>query len=199
MGSYFQGADLSWNTTAGIGTNEACLRDNPDSKWKCLMAQYIVPYLETDLFVMNAAIDVYQVQHILEVGCVPGACSTKQFDQMEEYRKEFLQALTPVLAKPSNGAWIDSCIMHEQNVYYCGGGHEGGTALNCQGWMRERVNDLSPRDAFSRWYASRGKLASNFVIDNVSWPLNPTCSWHFKSESSLEPQLPGASELQIQV
>jgi hypothetical protein len=60
---YFQGADLVWNSTAGGGTNVACLASvNSSNTWQCLMAQYVVPHLKTPLFVMNAAIDVYQVR-----------------------------------------------------------------------------------------------------------------------------------------
>jgi hypothetical protein len=69
--SNFQSADPSWNTTGGGGTNMACLQHNSDAPWKCLMAQYIVPHLKADIFVMNAALDVYQVHEILAVGCFP--------------------------------------------------------------------------------------------------------------------------------
>ena len=176
---FFQAADPVWNTTAGGGTHAACLASTPpEQKWQCLMAQYVAAKTATPMFVMNAAIDVYQVQNVLQVGCVPAQCSAEQFAQMEKYRVDFVaSALAPALANPANGAWVDSCIMHEQNVYYCSGGKPGRNAYNCQGWQEEKVNGLTPQQAFLRWYT--GGIGSHFTIDSASWPSNPTCSWHF--------------------
>ena len=37
------------------GTNAACLAATPQpERWKCLMAEYIAPYLKTPIFVMNS-------------------------------------------------------------------------------------------------------------------------------------------------
>ena len=187
--SMFQGADVPsmWNATVGGGTNAACLASTAaEDRWQCLMAQYVVPHLSTPIFVTNAAIDVYQMQNILQVGCVTKQCSSSQFTKIEGYRKEFLaHAVAPVRAANSgaNGAWIDSCFMHEQNVYYCSGGQgPGGTALNCMGWLREQVNGISPQQAFLRWYTedqSKAKGSDHFTVDDEPWPQNPTCSWHF--------------------
>ena len=38
-------------------------------------------------YVMNAAFDVYQVQNVLDVGCVPNNCSATQIAAMVAYRK----------------------------------------------------------------------------------------------------------------
>ena len=173
----FQGADPVWNATAGGGTHAACLASTPAAQqWQCLMAQYVVAKTATPLFVMNAAIDVYQVQNTLQVGCVPKTCSAEQLAQMETYRTDFVtSALAPALANPANGAWVDSCIMHEQNVYYCSGGMPGRNVYNCQGWQEEQVNGVTPQQAFLRWYMGAG---DHFTIDSASWPSNPTCSWH---------------------
>jgi len=51
----FQGADPVWNVTGGGGTNRRCLAANVGEEWKCLMAPYIAPHVETPIFVMNAA------------------------------------------------------------------------------------------------------------------------------------------------
>jgi hypothetical protein len=198
---YFQQADPVWNSTASGGTNAACLGSvNSSSAWQCLMAQYVVPHLTTPLFVMNAAIDVYQVQNILEVGCVPGECTPAQFASMEGYRQAFVKALSPVLAKKGNGCWVDSCLMHEQNVYYCGGGKPGGTSLNCQGWLHEEVQGVTPQQAFFAYYQGRDSIrqpsdgrkgeeskgAAPFWVDQLQWPAsgpqNKNCSWHFASQ-----------------
>jgi hypothetical protein len=51
----FQGADPVWNVTGSGGTNLKCLAANAGEKWKCLMAQYIAPHVETPIFVLNSA------------------------------------------------------------------------------------------------------------------------------------------------
>jgi hypothetical protein len=75
---------------------------------------------------MNAAFDVYQVQHILDVGCVPSMCTATQIAAMEKYRTDFLASSIAHLtarAHVGHGAFIDSCLVHEQNLDYCSGGN----------------------------------------------------------------------------
>jgi hypothetical protein len=82
--------------------------------------------------------------------------------------------------------------MHEQNVYYCGGGKPGGTALNCQGWLHEEVQGITPQLAFDTYYNSNrtGSLWQSsvdpFWVDTLQWPAtgpqNKNCSWHFASQ-----------------
>ena len=44
----FQGADPVWNVTQSRGTNLHCLESYPTSEhWKCLMAPYILPHVQT--------------------------------------------------------------------------------------------------------------------------------------------------------
>lgn len=177
--SYFQTADPIWNSTASGGTNARCLRkySGTSDVWKCLMAQYVAEFMVTPFFVINAAIDVYQVQHILEVGCVTSKCSLAQLAQIDQYRIAFLDTLASVQKGHNNGAWIDSCFMHEQNVYYCSG--RNIHALNCQGWQHEKVKGTTPQEAFFNYYASGSSVHSAFIIENISWPHNPTCNWNF--------------------
>ena len=124
----FQYADATaWNSTASGGTNEACLTAmasaaasagvKNDQAWRCLMAEYVTDFIETPLYVMNGAFDVYQVQNILRVGCVPQACTAAQLDAISGYRKAFisqsLKHLTARAGKVGHGAYIPSCLIHE--------------------------------------------------------------------------------------
>ena len=75
---------------------------------------------------MNAAFDVYQVQNILDVGCVPKTCSPAQITAIETYRVQYINSSISHLVaradKVGHGAYIDSCLVHEQNLDYCSGG-----------------------------------------------------------------------------
>lgn len=44
------------------------------------------------MFVMNAAFDVYQMQNILDVGCVPRNCSAVQIAAIEKYRLQYISS-----------------------------------------------------------------------------------------------------------
>ena len=63
--------------TGSGGTNHKCLAANAGSEWRCLMAQYIMPHVETPIFVMNAAYDAWQMGNVLKAECTCGgpACS----------------------------------------------------------------------------------------------------------------------------
>jgi hypothetical protein len=64
----FQGADPVWNLTGSGGTNLKCLTANVGAEWKCLMAQYIAPHVETPMFVLNSDYDAWQMEHVLGAG-----------------------------------------------------------------------------------------------------------------------------------
>ena len=199
---YYQTADSTcWNSTASGGTNAACLKANPiraasgaetgreagtGTAWKCLMAEYLMDYIETPMYVMNAAFDVYQVQHILDVGCVPSKCSQAQISAMVGYRKDYLSSsiahLSARAREVGHGAFIDSCLVHEQNVDYCSGGNQH--AYNCAGWLNTLVMGATPQQSYSAWYF--GRAAQNISIDPAAaiapaQGSNPTCPWSFPS------------------
>jgi hypothetical protein len=183
--SRFIAADPVWNVTASGGTNLACLAANAaaNTQWKCLMAEYIVPHLKTPLFVMNSAYDAYQLPNILQTPC-PVSDAVKQCDDTaaQAYGTMFKQRVrdTVLAASPKNGAFVDSCWVHEQNVNYC----ENQGVPNCVGWspiepgsMRwgytTAVDGLTPQDAFGQWY--RGTPTA--LVDTERLQTNPTC--HF--------------------
>ena len=180
---FFQTADsTAWNTTVSGGSNAACLAaETAAAPWKCLMAEYLTDHIVTPMFVMNAAFDVYQVQNILDVGCVPNNCSTAQISAIEGYRRDFLNSsiahlVTRAQAGFGHGAWIDSCLVHEQNLDYCSGGNPH--AYNCAGWLTTKIAGVTPQQAYSAWY--RGDPGTkNVTIDAGATVENPTCPWSF--------------------
>ena len=136
----------------------------------------------------QAAFDVYQVQHVLDVGCVPGACSSKQIAAIEAYRSDYLNSsLAHLLARArqglGHGAFVDSCLVHEQNLDYCSGGNPH--AYNCAGWGSTRVRGLTPQQAYSAWHRGGDPRTPNVTIDPAatlapSAGANPSCPWSFK-------------------
>ena len=120
----FQGADPVWNVTGSGGTNLKCLAANAGEKWKCLMAQYIAPHVETPIFVLNSDYDAWQMKHVLGAQCIPtptSACTADQNASLRSFRDQFAAAIKAgvTAGKPKNGVFLDSCYVHEQNVDYC--------------------------------------------------------------------------------
>ena len=148
------------------------------------MAQYLTDYIATPMYVMNAAFDVYQVQKILEVGCVPSNCTSVQIASIVQYRQEYINSslmhLSARAAKVGHGAYIDSCLVHEQNLDYCSG--HNPHAYNCAGWTTTKITGVSPQQAYAAWY--HGTASQNMTIDASATIMpaagsNPTCPWSF--------------------
>ncbi len=137
------------------------------------------------LTIWNARILVTdQVQNILVVGCVPRSCNQSQIQAMEHYRSEFINESISHLAVRSgrvgHGAFICSCLVHEQNLDYCSGGNPH--AYNCAGWLTTTVRGVTAQQAYSAWH--RGDAAYNMTIDPATTLApapgdNPTCPWTF--------------------
>lgn len=189
--SYFQGADPVWNVTASGGTNLKCLSANIGEEWKCLLAQYIAPHIETPIYVMNSAYDVFQTQNILQAGCIPAPnrapCSAAQNASLQAYRDQFIENIRASIAnKPHNGVYVDSCYVHAQNVNYC----SAQVVPNCVGWSplssgskkwgyRTSVKavdgrQLTPQQAFSAYYFGG---TDAITIDQTRFPDNPSCHY----------------------
>ena len=181
----FIGADPVWNVTGGGGTNAACLAAlaPKGEAWKCLMAQYLVPWIKTPLYVMNSAHDLWQLQNVLQEpqpSCVPTAARPCNATAGNLYGAAFRRTVATVLeSNPANGVYVDACYVHEQNVNYCS--TQG--VPNCVGWTPSSsgsrkwgyataVDGLTPQEAFSAWYFY-GSARS--VIDTAPLQGNPTC------------------------
>eukprot|EP00041_Stephanoeca_diplocostata_P023354 m.572245 g.572245 ORF g.572245 m.572245 type:complete len:442 (-) comp22269_c0_seq4:1603-2928(-) len=182
----FQGADPVWNVTGSGGTNLACLASNPGaSSWKCLMAPYIVQYIQTPIYVMNSAYDAWQLPNILQDNCISTKDKACNDTAPMNYGAAFKQAIAEVLTiSANNGVYVDSCYVHEQNVNYC----SSQSIPNCVGWTPASSGDqkwgyttavtapdgtsLTPQEAFSAYYF-HGKYQN--LIDNTTVQNNPTC------------------------
>lgn len=63
-----QGGLALWNSTL----HPACVAATAAAdRWQCLFAQYVWPFIETPVFVMNSLYDTAQLGLILQLGCTP--------------------------------------------------------------------------------------------------------------------------------
>ena len=199
---YWQPADLLWN--ASVNTNAACAaKYGPvGDGWKCLMSQYIAPLLTTPIFVMNSLHDLYQLtggEGVLRFPCTlpPTAdCPPAAMQAFYDYRRDFIRIVTEtVLSKAQNGAFLDSCLVHEQNIDACCAQPQpsklnesrSGCCTNCAGWslfsLPDENDDRSgplqlrrtAQQAFGDWFFKRPSRSSYRYIDPVAWPANPSC------------------------
>eukprot|EP00730_Choanoeca_flexa_P015848 TRINITY_DN7371_c0_g1_i1.p1 TRINITY_DN7371_c0_g1~~TRINITY_DN7371_c0_g1_i1.p1 ORF type:complete len:201 (+),score=4.23 TRINITY_DN7371_c0_g1_i1:386-988(+) len=135
------------------------------------MAPYLGQHINTDLFIMNSNVDYWHLQNIMQVGCVPSACNNTQMTLVNGYRDTFYAQLQPLLKRSNMKAYIDTCIVHEQNLRYCNQGNLHD--WNCVGWTEHRVATRSPQQAFLHAYM-QPEQAFN-LLDTHEYPYNPSC------------------------
>merc|ERR1711988_1920144 len=102
----WQVADSVWNITGSGGSNRRCLQAYPKNEsWKCLMAQYILPHLETPVFVMNSAYDLWQLPNILGTNCIAQhKCTPQLTTSIQEYAKNLSTTVMAALATKTGSA-----------------------------------------------------------------------------------------------
>ena len=128
------------------------------------MAQYLLPFVETPVFVVNSFFDSWQMGQILQM---PDSCTYKknctkqQKTAQHNLRDALVGNLSKVMAPSSY--FLYSCVSHCQY-------------LNLDlGWTRLTSGNVTLRDAFTSWFHGR----SVFVAAATEEPNeNPTCwSW----------------------
>lgn len=109
------------NATGGL--NQACVQSLPASEqWKCIFANYSYAHTQTPLFVLNSALDSWQLGNVYTVAAHWSDCATSFFrnctpDQVATLNK-FATAFNNDLhalgsySRNGNGAFIDMCFEH---------------------------------------------------------------------------------------
>lgn len=177
------------------------------------MSQYIAPLLRTPIFVMNSLHDVYQLtggEGVLRFPCkLPPTtsrdCPPEAIQAFYDYRRDFIRVVNEtVLSNPQNGAFLDSCIVHEQNIDACCAQPQpsklnesrSGCCTNCAGWSLFSLPDerggrlaaeagsafephmrRTAQQAFGDWFFKRPSKSNYRFIDPVAWPANPSCPY----------------------
>ncbi|GAU46004.1 hypothetical protein TSUD_187490 [Trifolium subterraneum] len=139
----------------------------------CFFPQYMASSIRTPLFIVNAAYDSWQIKNILAPGdadpngqwssCKTNLnnCSPEQLNIMQDYRTQFLEALSPISNSSSNGMFIDSCYVHCQ------------TEPQDTWFTRDSpmVDNKTVAKAVGDWFYERDPSRE---ID-CTYPCNPTC------------------------
>jgi hypothetical protein len=101
-------------------------------------------------------------------------CTHDKLSAMLAWRGTFLDTLRPaVFSAPYNGAFITSCLVHEQNVDYC----NTQSVPNCRGWNKYNITapgyapQLSPQRGFSVWYDSLQSSWEEVVKVRAAWAV----------------------------
>lgn len=169
----FQGAQPMWNPAPGPNDlNAGCLLTMPPaSLWKCYFAQYFYVYIVTPIFATNSLYDEWQLNNVLDLGCSfnassPGTCNSTQIKAVEDFRKDMLTALAPVMASKTNGYFFDTCVVHTET---CGPSWYGFLAV---------PENVSMAETFGNWVFQRAGLSQ--IVDTAAnvWSGtggNPTC------------------------
>ena len=159
----FQSGDAIWNSVGSGSLNHACLAAYPTEGWRCFFPELHTPYLKTPWHAMMAAYDVASTSMIIDLCSPPSPCSAAELAALQLWRFTFVGQLAYGLdSYPGNGAYIDSCIVHEQNVDYCAGQGQ----QNCHGWLTYNITttgfapQLTPQAGFSVWASARSRARS---------------------------------------
>jgi hypothetical protein len=137
-------------------------------QWRCFMSQYMLPFIQTPLFITNDLADSWQFTNILQLDCNPRLaddCNAAQREAIVEYRRAMLTALAPQLHRSGGGSFLPSCNQHcEQD--------------NDHTLTSELVGGVSMRHAFLAWLSAQQNGSAGPAVAYIDAPFgsNPTCT-----------------------
>ncbi|KAK1394696.1 Pectin acetylesterase [Heracleum sosnowskyi] len=132
----------------------------------CFYPQYVVPHIETPLFLINSAYDAYQIGFILapSINNLPQSwerckndtttCSQDQVEILKGFRSEFLGALPKLGNGTFRGMFISSCLAHCQSQLQ----------LNWDSDPGFRLKDKTMAEALGNW--TNGRSSVQIIDDN---------------------------------
>ncbi|GLJ41217.1 hypothetical protein SUGI_0853230 [Cryptomeria japonica] len=150
---------------------------------QCFFPQYLLPYIQTPLFVLNAVYDTWQFYNILAPGsadphghwryCKMNAinCTSAQLEILQGYRRQMLDALETSRESKTAGMFINSCFSHCQSE-------------NQDMWftpISPMLNNKTIAEAVGDWYYERRTVKE---ID-CPYPCDKTCHNLVFNHSSL--------------
>lgn len=169
---------------ASVNLNAKCIASYDKSrKWRCMFANESYAHTEVPMFVMNSAVDSYQLGAIWNgdiyrkgTKCSKNnfeTCSKKEVASVNGWLRDFVRDLkAPAkFRKPGEGGFVESCLEHV-------------APQGSLGFTRYKIRGVTLRDALSKWWASTGKepSANHWYLPcelNTAKPhqCNPTCSF----------------------
>lgn len=153
--------------------DQKCTCSLQDPK-QCFFPQYLLSFIKTPFFILNAAYDVWQFHNILvPFSTGPGKewsncknhltmCTDKQIQRLNDFRQEMLEALYPFYQNSSTGGmYINSCFAHGQSEF-----QDTWFAVDSPSMFNKRV-----AEAVGDWFFER-KVTK--LID-YPYPCDKTC------------------------
>jgi hypothetical protein len=163
-----------WNSVPSGGLPARCLAAYAATgdAWHCFFPQYSVLYTAAPVHAMMSAYDLYSFPNIFGLSCIPPACSPAQLQLLQEWRFQQVGAMAAALnGFPGDGAYVPSCLVHEENVDYC----SGQSLPNCRGWNLYNISvagfppQLTPQQGFSLWYDDTMARWETLAADRAAW------------------------------
>ena len=111
---------------------------------------------------LNSQYDSLLLEQTIQLTCIPPGCSDAQTQLFLSYKREFDNAVQPVLTSPpTNGYFLESCYIHCHIVE------------NDDAWSRYAINSTTIAQSFGDWYFNRSTETTR--LKDCDWPCNPTC------------------------
>ncbi|XP_031502071.1 pectin acetylesterase 9 isoform X2 [Nymphaea colorata] len=170
MRSFFQGVVMLQEVTQNLAKNCTMFQHFPS---QCFFPQYASAYIQTPLFILNAAYDVYQFNHILVPASAdplghwgkcklnPALCTSDEILTLQGFRIDMLMALGSFLGSRNGGAFINSCFTHCQSEL-----QDTWFALDSP-----RLQNKTIAEAVGDWYFERGTIKAT----DCPYPCDHTC------------------------
>ncbi|XP_038989067.1 pectin acetylesterase 5-like [Phoenix dactylifera] len=140
---------------------------------QCFFAREIIKNINTPLFILNPAYDVWQIQHILApessdnqqswLRCKLNIhnCDSNQIESLQGFRTALLNGLSDFQHNKNGGIFINSCFVHCQTM----------NGITWRSPNSPKINNKTIAEAVGDWYFNRREVKE---ID-CAYPCNPTC------------------------
>eukprot|EP01094_Clydonella_sp_ATCC50884_P014876 TRINITY_DN2544_c0_g1_i1.p1 TRINITY_DN2544_c0_g1~~TRINITY_DN2544_c0_g1_i1.p1 ORF type:complete len:456 (+),score=82.22 TRINITY_DN2544_c0_g1_i1:150-1517(+) len=155
--------------------------------WRCMIGQHAYGFVNTSLFLVSSAYDLYSTQciflsepsepgQLLQGNCSsvpgyekcasnPGKCTDAQLGEVNGFAEDFVSALgkQEKARARGSGLFIHSCYVHSATLK--------------SGWANTFIDGVSPQKAVGQWWRSFGG-ASASEGDAADMHTYLDCRWH---------------------
>lgn len=129
--------------------------------WKCFMAPYTLPFVQTPMFIVNSMVDSWQGEHIMGLTCSPtvaGSCDSESLAYLDYFRDQMIHntSMTQFIAQKGAGAWLVECYTHcllDNDHYY----------------SEVQVESRSMMQTLSSWYNAE---VNQWTVIDGTWNSN---------------------------
>eukprot|EP00435_Cladocopium_sp_Y103_P065211 s670_g27.t1 len=142
--------------------HQGCVEKYPQEPWKCFMAQYVMPFIQTPFFAVNSFYDSWQFQEMLHL---PGDCAFQQKCNRDERASQHnlrdIMVMNFTSSAKNQSYFLYSCVSHCQymNLDY--------------GWLTLSVSGGTLQSAIRHWYFQKLTFHGVSILDEPN--ENPSC------------------------